>query len=173
MSYSENCNDCPYYQQKHLTEKDKTDRTTPPINLEKNNSTILLVFQAPGVEEWKVGKAIQPVKKKGGTAGRRIESSWKRKNKLRNDFDIINIVQCFPGNAEKRDLKPTSMSISACSFNLEDILRNNNYKKIIAFGNIAQDVIENLITKIEIEVEVIKSKHPTGGLSNNDLDKLW
>ena len=144
-------------------------RHSPPIELEKNESDILLIFQAPGIEEWKVGKAIQPTKKPGGTAGRRIELSWKRKGKVRADFDIINTVQCFPGNNGGRDLSPNILSICSCQNRLREVIKNNKYDKIITFGKIAKNIIENLNTPSTI----INSKHPTGGLKNSDLDKLW
>jgi uracil-DNA glycosylase len=173
MAYDSNCNNCPYEKQIHLSSKNRTNRVSPPIELENNNSEILLLFQAPGTEEWKEGQAIQPVKKQGGTAGRRIELSWERKHKNRNDFDIINTVQCFPGNNGNRDLEPNTMSICSCSNKLEYILNTNHYSKIIAFGEIAQNVVENITNKLKIEIDIVKSKHPTGGLSNKDLDDLW
>jgi len=173
MSYDSNCDNCPYKNQIHLNNDNKTNRESPPIELESNNSDTLLIFQAPGTEEWIKGKAIQPVIKQGGTVGRRIELSWKRKKKNRNDFDIINTIQCFPGNNGNRDLEPNNMSICSCSNRLESILKKNRYKRIIAFGEISQNVVDNLIRKLKLEVNVVKSKHPAGGLSNKNLDSLW
>ena len=173
MGYDSNCNNCPYKEQIHLNNENKTNRENPPIELENHNSEILLVFQSPGTEEWEKGQAIQAVKKRGGTAGKRIESSWERMNKNRNDFDIINTVQCFPGNDGGRDLKPNNISICSCSNRLKQILTTNKYSKIIAFGKIAQSVVKHLTNNPKIKTEVIESKHPTGGLSNKDLDSLW
>ena len=173
MSYDSYCKNCPYQDQKHLNVQGKTDRKSPPIELEKNNSDILLVFQAPGIHEWEKGKAIQSVKQQGGTAGKRIELSWERMQKHRDDFDIINTVQCFPGKNGDRDLKPSRISICACSGRLENILKNNQYKKIITFGAIAQNAIASLVTKLELNITISESKHPAGGLKNKDLDVLW
>ena len=174
MSYDSHCDNCPYKNQIHLNTDKKIDRKSPPIELENNDSNTLLVFQAPGTEEWKVGKAIQPIIKPGGTAGRRIELSWKSVGKSREDFDIVNAVQCFPGNNGDRDLKPNSMSICSCSNRLKDILNGSSYTKIILFGEIAQNVVDNLINTLSLdEVDVQRSKHPTGGLSKKDLDDLW
>lgn len=173
MSYDSNCNNCPYKNQKHLSNKNITNRKSPPIGLENNNSNTLLVFQSPGIEEWEKGQAIQPSRKKGGTAGRRIELSWERKQKNRYDFNIINAVQCFPGNDGNRDLEPNIMSICSCSNRLEHILNEKKYNKIILFGAIAQNVVDNLLNKLGLKVDVVKSKHPTGGLSNEYLDGLW
>ena len=123
--------------------------------MENNNSDTLLVFQSPGIEEWGKGQAIQPSRKKGGTAGRRIELSWERKQKNRYDFNIINAVQCFPGNDGDRDLEPNIISIYSCLNRLEHIQKEKNYKRIILFGQIAQNVGDNLLYKLGIKVDVI------------------
>ena len=123
--------------------------------MENNNSDTLLVFQAPGIKEWEMGQAIQPIQKQGGTAGRRIELSGGRKQKIRNDFNIINAVQCFPGNNGDRDLEPNIISIYSCLNRLEHIQKEKNYKRIILFGQIAQNVGDNLLYKLEIKVDVI------------------
>ena len=173
MGYDNYCENCPYKNQIHLEENYRTIRDSPPIELENNKSDILLVFQSPGIEEWKTGEAIEPTIKKGGTAGRRIKLSWDRKNKKRTDFDIINTVQCFPGNDKKRDFKPNIMSICSCSKRLENVLSNSKYNKVILFGEIAENVVENLINKLNLKIKIVKSKHPTGGLANKNLDNLW
>ena len=81
MAYDSNCERCPYYNQENLSVNQRTTRNSPPVEFENNNSGTLLVFQAPGDVEWRVGRAIQPTVKIGGTAGRRIELSWKRVGK--------------------------------------------------------------------------------------------
>ena len=123
--------------------------------MENNNSDTLLVFQATGIKEWEMGQAIQPIQKQGGTAGRRIELSGGRKQKIRNDFNIINVVQCLPGNNGDRDLEPNIISIYSCLNRLEHIQKEKNYKRIILFGQIAQNVGDNLLYKLEIKVDVI------------------
>lgn len=174
MSYDSTCNNCPYHKQQNLIENQKTARTCPPIELETNNSNILLVLQAPGYDEWKVGKAIQPTVKKGGSAGRRVELSWERSNKKRSDFDIINSVQCYPGRKNgKRDFTPDFMAIRSCSKRLETILETSKYEKVVVFGEIAKQVITEICKKFQLSLKIIPAKHPNNGASSDDLDNSW
>jgi len=174
MSYDNNCTNCPYNNQAHLVSPAHiTKRANPPIELEDHNSDVLLVFQAPGDIEWSAGLAIQPTKKPGGTAGVRIKKSWERKKKSRSDFNIINAVQCFPGNDGDRDLSPNSMAICSCSKRLKDILNAKTYQKIIAFGRIAEDVVDSLVKTLKYTPNIIKGVHPNGGVTKDELDDLW
>ncbi|MBL0577177.1 hypothetical protein JD491_05985 [Aeromonas caviae] len=178
MSYDqENCPTCPYYEQKHLDTTSKTDRKYPPVTLENNKSEVLLVFQAPGIDEWHVGKAIQPVKKKGGSAGARIEQSWSRCQKHRNDFDIINVVQCFPGtisnSTSTRDLPPNSISICKCKSRLLTAITAKKYSQIIVFGKVAHETVNCLFQYINYKPVITYATHPTGGVSRQLLDELW
>ena len=173
MEYDDNCQKCPYYLQNHLIDMLRTTRKIPAITLENNSSTTLLVFQSPGDSEWHTGKAIQPTKKQGGTTGVRIKKSWERKNKLRTDFDIINAVQCFPGNDGDRDLMPKPMVIDTCSQRLQEIVESKKYKKIIVFGRIAENSIKKLIKKLNYSTEVVSAPHPNSGIENAMLDALW
>ena len=173
MEYDDNCQNCPYYLQNHLVGGSRTIRNSPAITLENNISTTLLVFQAPGDNEWHAGKAIQPTKKQGGTAGVRIKNSWERKSKSRTDFDIINAVQCFPGNDGDRDLTPKLMAICSCSKRLQIVLESKRYKEIIVFGSIAEEMVEESIKKLNYSAEIVKAPHPNGGIKNSTLDALW
>ncbi|MGR5329437.1 hypothetical protein [Photobacterium damselae] len=175
MPYDNNCKECPYYQQHHLSNSQhKTDRKDPPIMLENNNSDTLLVFQAPGKEEWEVGKSIQPTVIKGGTAGRRIELSWSRQGKKRDDFDIINSVQCFPGlDIDGRDNEPLSKARSLCGLRLNEVIQEGSYGTIITFGNNAKDAIAKISAKIGPDSLIIEASHPNGGMKKNELDSLW
>lgn len=166
-------NNCPYFQQQHLPQNQKTNRVNPPVEIELNNSKTLLVFQAPGDKEWEVGRPIQATTKAGGTAGKRIELSWQRSNKRRQDFDIINSVQCFPGNLGNRDTAPHAMAICSCSKRLESIFKQKNNKNIVVFGEIAEQVIRSICQNLNILPNVIPGKHPNGGVSRTELDSLW
>ena len=177
--YDENCQNCPYHNQVHLINTTyQTARNPEPVGLEDNNGNILLVFQSPGTEEWKVGKPLQVTAR---SAGKRIENSWKRKRKqsslqypIRHDFDITNTVQCFQGKAKSgRDAKPKKMAIQCCSNRLLGILQKKNYSKIIAFGGIAQQALLLLIVQLPQHPTIIITTHPTGGTSNATLDALW
>lgn len=60
MPYDHHCKDCPYNNQEHLVGSTHFAQGLSPVELKDNDSNILLVFQAPGIEEWKLGKPIQP-----------------------------------------------------------------------------------------------------------------
>lgn len=174
MPYDQNCYSCPYYQQGHLREESfRTARVSPPVELEDNGSATLLVFQAPGDEEWKVGKPIQPTKKVGGTAGVRIFNSWVRKGLKRDSFDIINAVQCFTDNVGSRDIRPNTMAICCCSKRLKCIIDAKRYTRIITFGDIAFEVVSNLVKNASHRSSVSKAPHPNSGVENDVLDALW
>lgn len=173
MAYDLHCQSCPYFQQRHLQGALKTSRNSPPVELESHGSSTLLVFQAPGDREWVAGKPIQPTIKPGGSAGVRIRNSWQRVGKSRDDFDIINAVQCFPGKDGYRDLAPRSEAIFACAMRLNVILEQRGYHKIIAFGNVAFKTVGSLISANGIEPRLLHAAHPNGGVLNSTLDYLW
>jgi uracil-DNA glycosylase len=169
-----NCPRCPYFEQRHIGDlAQRTVRTEPPIPLEEHGSTTLLVFQAPGIEEWAAGAAIQPTIKSGGTAGRRIFLSWERARKTRHNFDIVNAVQCYPGTDGARDAKPNVLAVCSCAGRLEHVLTRKTYTKVIAFGVVAGEVLEQLRVQVNGGWELQKSEHPTGGATNEQLDSLW
>lgn len=132
------------------------------------------MFQAPGGMEWVVGKPIQPTKRLGGTAGVRIHNSWKRVGKSRDDFDILNAVQCFPGNNGGRDLPPMPDAKACCVRRLSVILEQGSYRKIIAFGDVAFEMIDSVTSASGMNCPCsIHAAHPNGGTSNSTLDSLW
>lgn len=174
MPYDQNCHSCPYHQQGHLREEGfRTARVSPPVELEDNGSATLLVFQAPGDVEWKVGRPIQPTKKIGGSAGVRILNSWVRKGLKRDSFDIINAVQCFTDNAGNRDFSPNTMAICCCSNRLKYIIDAKQYTRIITFGDVAFEVVSHLVQSALHRPIVKKAPHPNSGVKNDVLDALW
>lgn len=176
MAYDQkNCPTCPYNLQAQIyIASQMTSRQHPPITLEDNASTTLLVFQAPGIEEWLIGSPIQPTVKKGGTAGRRIFLSWKRKRKQRSDFDIVNAVQCYPGTVGIRDAEPSREAVTACIGRLKTAINAKNYSKIVSFGSIAAIAIDSIMRlSAECSFAHIRAIHPNGGCKNKDLDSLW
>ena len=175
MSYDIHCELCPYYRQKHLNESVYfSNRLNPPIELEDNHADILLVFQAPGEEEWLKGEPIQPIKKPGGTAGSRIQASWDRTQKNRSCFDIINSVQCFPGKVSgKRDFEPDRLAVDCCSNRLLSILKLERYTKIITFGKLAFGTVTGLACSNLLKIKIVNAPHPNGGVNKTTLDALW
>jgi uracil-DNA glycosylase family 4 len=173
MPYDQHCASCPYREQQHLRHEQQTSRDSPPIELETNGRSTLLLFQAPGTKEWEVGKPIQPTRRRGGTAGARIQESWIRAGKERRDFDILNAVQCFPGNDGGRDREPAEKSITCCQSRLGAILNQKNYTKIIVFGNVASSVVAALTRGDTIKAQIVQAPHPNGGVFKAVLDALW
>lgn len=175
-SYYKECKKCPYFEQSHLANADMVIRDFIPLQLENNNSSVLIILQAPGSEEWKNGKPLQDTSKKGGTAGSRVSKSWKSKGKERTDFDIVEAVRCYPGKGKKgRDNEPVDEAKKCCANILEREINSNKYSTIIVFGTPAKEAISRIMNNINIEdkMTVIFVKHPNGGLTNEILDSLW
>ncbi|WP_309896119.1 uracil-DNA glycosylase family protein [Archangium sp.] len=170
---SKYCLTCPYRNQKHLPPEWQQKRDNVPLEVEDNESDILLVIQAPGEAEWKAGKPLQPTTKQGGTAGIRVEQSWGRKGKQRADFNITNAVQCFPGKADGRDLPPDLQAVQACSGWLRDALNDGQYRQVIALGDVASLAVGFVVALEGLSCEVKHVTHPNGGLKSADLDALW
>ena len=98
-----------------------------------------------------------------------MEKSWKK----RANFDIVNSVQCFPGNEGTRDLAPNGVAINSCAYRLKAILNTKENRKIITFGDVANQMVNSLL-EIGNELQVvIQAKHPNGGTSKSELDALW
>lgn len=173
MPYDDHCLSCPYFLQQHLSAGLLTSREFPPVGLESRGSSTLLLFQAPGDIEWTVGSAIQPTIKRGGTAGARVLASWLRRGRAREDFDIINAVQCFPGKDQGRDFKPLPGAVLHCSRRLAEIVKQRDYSRIIVFGDIALQVANSLVLNPTVNARLIPAPHPNGGVLNATLDSLW
>ena len=172
MGYDVNCCSCPYFNQKHLDQKERTCRGDPPVEAEVNGSDVLIVALAPGVEEWRRGSALMPCKRQGGTAGSRVQQSWKRTCKVRKDFDIIEAVQCYPGReGGARDKKPVEEAVTACTERLRATLKQGKYRKAIALGKVAFESLKAASTGLALTLD--KGPHPNAGASNDDLDALW
>lgn len=171
---SKYCLTCPYRNQAHLSTEWQQERDNVPLEVEDNGSDVLLVFQAPGDAEWSARKPLQSTTKIGGTAGSRLEQSWGRKKKDRESFNITNAVQCFPGKrANGRDLAPDPRAVSACSGWFRDALRTGRYRKLIAFGKVAAQVVGIVVTLEGLTCEVKYVSHPNGGLKKTAVDELW
>ena len=175
MNYPiEECHHCPYFDQQHIAASAAVVvRDSPPVLSESNGSRILLVFQAPGIDEWETGKPLQPTIKPGGSAGRRIELSWSRTGFNRNNFDITNAVLCYPGRKKIRDNKPSEKAIACCIKNLEKTILNGNYSRVIAFGETAIKSSEFILQSVKSIKRLIRFRHPCGGCDNASLDTLW
>lgn len=157
--FENHCEGCPYSQ--------SPTGSNLPLSKESNGGSILLVFQAPGLDEW--SHRIPICSPNGRSTAARVRNSLARLKKSRSDFDITNAVQCFPGKtASGRDRKPSEIARKKCSEWLRSDINQKTYSKIIVFGNVARKSIDELLSSQA--VPIIYLKHPSGGLSNAALD---
>jgi uracil-DNA glycosylase family 4 len=174
MTYDySNCPNCPYVEQVNLPDELRTTRLGPPVELECHGSKTLIVGEAPGIEEWRAGAPFQPTKRVGGTAGARVARSWERVGKRREDFDILNVVQCYPGVAGKRDARPDALAVSSCANRLAEVLIARQYTRVVCLGEVAKQVVLHLRKVHDLSFEVVQCPHPTGGASKMELDSVW
>lgn len=146
-SFVEHCLACPYRNGNQLPEDIQRIRSVP-LSLESHGSKVLLVFQAPGIEEWKSGRPISSVKPQ--SAGGKLEAAFKILGKTRQNYDITNVVQCFPGkkkpkwNKAPRDNPPPKTVRTCCSKWLKEDIAKNGYERVVVFGRHAEKAIIEL-----------------------------
>ena len=159
---SEFCKGCPYCPPK--AEQCSVPR---PLSKESNNANTLLIFQAPGAKEWAVGRPL--INEDARSAGGRLKKAWSNKKKCRKDFDITNAVQCYPGKRKNsnRDARPLMAAQLHCQQWLAKDIKEREYLKIIVFGSLARKTIDRLNLRDD---RFVFLKHPSGGLSNEDLE---
>lgn len=163
------CPNCPYFDAQHLSPKHRSLRQIP-IRIEKNNSDTLLIFQSPGIDEWRNGKPISSNNKR--SAAHKLLEAIKLIGGKRSDFDIANAVQCFPGkktlNETSRDKTPSIKAKKACSNYLRENIVKNKYTKIVAFGKFAKESLQQL--RLDPNITVLFAKHPSApGVSNSQI----
>lgn len=139
-----------------------------PLAMEDNGAPVLLVFQSPGVNEWKSGRPVSSTK--SGSVGARLANAFKRVGKERRDFNITNIVQCFPGKRRaqpglaSRDLTPIASARRHCSHWLRQDIEATDYKRVVVFGSQARDAVLALGYTGNPRFHYLR--HPSGGLSD-------
>ena len=162
------CTGCPY-----------ANLPNQPIRCERNGSKYLLVFQAPGNDEWSgttiSGNRIPIDSANSHSCAARMRNSFVRKGVSRNNYDIAEAVCCYPGkNQNDRDKKPSARSITSCINNMERLLQKGQYTRIVCFGNIAYKVVSQALSAIHGNVPICtKASHPSSGVSNNALDSSY
>lgn len=157
-AFGNHCNECPYL---------RSENGNAPLSKEHNGGSILLVFQAPGVDEW--SRRMPVCSEEARSTAARIRNSLSRINKSRADFDITNAVQCFPGKASSgRDKKPSEVARRKCEKWLQSDIFGSSYTKIVVFGAVARKSVSSALSSSSIPVVFIA--HPSGGLKNTDLD---
>ena len=100
---------------------------TPSCNLkyENNRSDPLLVFQAPGQDEWNgcsptlSGERIPIDSASSRSCAERMRQSFSRNHVSRTDYDVAEAVCCFPGKLSNgREKRPRVGSIRRCANNM-------------------------------------------------------
>lgn len=182
-----NCIGCPYCQQIHLPQLQKS-LVNSPLSIDiGNNADTLLVFQSPGTDEWGggvltvSGNRIPIDSKNRYSAAARMRNSMARKGVVRTDYDITEAVQCFPGKKSNgRDKRPSVNSMMCCLHHLVNDLSVKKYNKIVAFGAVAYQMTTQAVGIVNTN-NVIKfmqplpifARHPSGWISNNNLDASY
>lgn len=144
----EQCSDCLYACGRQLTETDRAIRDHP-LSMEDSGSDTLLVFQSPGIDEWKTGRPISSSNPRSAAA--KIAKAFELVGSDRWQFDITNAVQCFPGkrganvDLSPRDMSPPTKVRSACSKWLERDIHKRPYRRIVVFGSVAKKMVRKLI----------------------------
>ena len=133
------CFSCPYKNQQHLGSSQQSKVNTP-LSIRygiKNGVSAdeLLVFQSPGIDEWQgntVSGNREPIDSKSHhSAAARMRNSMRRKNVTKDDYDITEAVQCFPGKkGNNRYKQPCASSKLYCIQYLVNDLMKKQYKKL-------------------------------------------
>ena len=166
------CQSCPYCNAKHLS----STMQGMPLNAEIRKTNTLLVFLAPGENEWtgNCGKTLPApiISNNPRSTAARLRNSFNRIHKTRINYDLTEAVQCYPGkNSSKRDRRPYASAIVQCANHLTADIQGHAYSRIISFGVIANQVVDDIIRKLNIPAQHIKLPHPSSGrLSNSLLD---
>ena len=151
------CRQCPY--------RGRCSRL--PLSMEDNSHDVLLIFQAPGIDEWREQRPIHSPNTRSAAA--RIRNSLRRIRKSRCDFSITNAVQCYPGRGSNgRDKQPRMGARRQCAEWLRRDIRAFRWRKFVVFGKIAEQSVRSLGFQ-DRRFRFIP--HPSGRLSNQRLDK--
>jgi uracil-DNA glycosylase family 4 len=106
--------------------------------MEDNGSLTLLIFQAPGINEWANGRPI--ISTAPTSAGSRLERAFRKLGKTRQDFNITNTVQCFPGKkivrngVSPRDKPPSALARHHCANWLLQDIGAQEFSRVVVFG---------------------------------------
>ena len=162
-TYGRPCENCPYRAGNRRYQGPGT-----PLSMERNGD-VLLVCQAPGIEEWEVTQPL--ISPSPHSAAARVRNSMGRVQKRRVHFSITNVVQCFPGKGRSgRDKRPRKAARECCAVWLEQDIRRCNWEKIVVFGRVAECSVRAIFGEEGCPDNIVFVKHPSGGLTNEDLD---
>jgi uracil-DNA glycosylase family 4 len=165
-TFDNHCNNCPYNPKDRHSASANT-RPPGPLNMETNSPDTLLIFQAPGSEEWAARKPICSTNPNSAAA--RIRNSLVRIGRSRTDFSITNSTQCYPGKGDSsRDKVPLTSARKCCSNWLKKDIEAFSFSRIVVFGAKAKKSITELGYDNDHRFQFLR--HPSGGLRNFDLD---
>ena len=103
--------------------------------MEDNESDVLLIFRSPGCEEWREKRPIYSDEQDSSHTGAVMRNAFERLGKKREDFNITNAVQCYPGQSNNgQDCPPEPLAVEHCSNWLKKDIKLKKYQKIIVFG---------------------------------------
>ncbi|RKH20848.1 hypothetical protein D7X74_02850 [Corallococcus sp. CA047B] len=134
------CRGCPYHPSEGRVPPPRDGRAHVPLSAEINGSETLLLLQAPGINEWSDGKPLSSGE--NNSASQRFNAALAKAGKTREEFDIAEAVNCYPGQDERgRDLPPLSPVVKACSRWLAELIKEKQYKTVVLFGNVAAQAL--------------------------------
>jgi len=164
-NYTERCNGCPYRQGNA-----QYQAPGAPLSMEGGGAArALLVLQAPGVEEWAARRPA--ISQCAHSAAARLRNSMTRIGRTRADYGITNAVQCYPGRSAdgRRDKRPWKAARRACAVWLRDDIEMRNWDRVVVFGRVAECSVRMILSPDQLDAAVFR-RHPSGGLTNDDLD---
>lgn len=165
-TFRDHCTECPYNPTNEHSES-PINRPLAPLNMEVNATQTLLIFQAPGVDEWEKREPI--CNPKSNSAAARIRKALERTGQSRMGFSITNSVQCYPGKgASGRDNPPLSAAKKCCANWLKQDIEAFAFSRIVVFGSKAKESVTKLGYANDPRFRFLR--HPSGCLTNADLD---
>ena len=132
-TFGTHCNGCPYRGQTcHL-----------PLSMEVNATRALLIFQAPGEQEWRRRRPV--ISENPYSAAARLRNSLRRIGACRCDFSITNAVQCYPGKCSNgQDESPRAQAKRSCAQWLRADIEAYRWRRVVVFGAIAKKSVIDL-----------------------------
>ncbi len=181
-----NCGNCPYNPNTPNSVSTIPSSNKVPCNIDLGiNATTLLVFQAPGIDEW-LGNTVSgqqlPIDSVNPhSAAARMRNSFVNRTKAgkltsRSMYDITESVQCFPGKySNGRDKRPLITACKSCNIHLQNELSAKQYQSIVCFGKLAFQLTVQAISNIPgwTGPTPIYARHPSSGVSNIKLDSSY
>lgn len=164
-TYGEACENCPYRRgNPHYQPPGE------PLSMERNDGRVLLILQAPGVDEWSCRRPA--ISQSPHSAAARIRNSLVRLGRTRADYSITNAVQCYPGRrpSSRRDKPPRKSARCACAAWLKEDILCHEWDRVVVFGRIAECSVREIFGN-RCPDHVTFLKHPSSRrLPNREFD---